>query len=91
MALVLSLREEEPFFIGDRLARITNVRTSYDFDIVVAGGSPRAVTDRYSTEIVDDVFVSAGAGTRHGLLRVAFEAPRHVRIVRAEREPSHAE
>lgn len=89
MALVLSLRAGETIFVGDRLVRVANVRHSSDFDVVVEDGAPKAVSNRMATEILPDVFVSAGVGTRPGLLRVVFEAPPSVRIIRSEREVDH--
>lgn len=85
MALVLSLREGDQVRIGDVVASVTEVRSHDDFDMTVAGGRPRSISDRRATELVDDVFVSAGPKVSAGLVRVAFEAPRAVRIVREHR------
>ena len=88
MALVLSLREGDQVRIGDVIASVTAVRAHDDFDMTVVGDRPRAITDRRATEIVDDVFVSAGPRISAGFVRVAFEAPRDIRIVREDREGS---
>ena len=89
MALVLSLREGDLARTGDIDTKVSQVRGHTDFDLTVDGGRPRAISDRRATELVDNVFVSAGPRSSAGFVRVAFDAPRAIRISRDAREAAH--
>ena len=86
MALVLSLREGQDFYLGGERIVVGKVSGLTRFDLVVTRtGKRHAITDEEAVEIADDVFVSAGDRPQRGIARVAIAAPRSVTIIRGDR------
>jgi hypothetical protein len=86
MALVLSLRAGQDFYVDDERVIVERVHGHSRFDLVVASSGKRCrVTDAEAAEIMEDVFVSAGDRPQAGFARVAIDAPADVLILRGER------
>ena len=86
MALVLSLREGQDFYLDDDQVLVTRVDGLMHFQLMLASsGQSFVITDAESVEIMPDVFVSAGDRPQRGIARVAIDAPREIRITRGDR------
>lgn len=85
MALVLSMRERSDFFVGDERFVVEQVYSDTHFRIRQdSSGRVFDITDQKSTEVMPEVFVSAGDKQPNILARVAIEAPRTIKILRGE-------
>ena len=92
MALVLSLREGQDFYLDDDRVLVTRVDGLMSFELTVERtGARSSITDAEAAEIMPDVFVSAGDRPQRGLARVAIDAPREVRITRGDKWREHRE
>ena len=92
MALVLSLREGQDFYLDDQRVLVTRVDGLMNFELTVARtGKKFAITDAEAAEVLPNVFVSAGDRPQRGLARVAIDAPREVRITRGDKWREHRE
>ena len=86
MALVLSLREGQDFYLDDAQVLVTRVDGLMHFQLMLAAsGQSFVITDAESVEVLPDVFVSAGDRPQRGIARVAIDAPREIRITRGDR------
>ena len=86
MALVLSLREGQDFYLDDAQVLVTRVEGLMHFQLMLASsGQSFVITDAESVEVMPDVFVSAGDRPQRGIARVAIDAPREIRITRGDR------
>ena len=86
MALVLSLREGQDFYLDDDQVLVTWVDGLMHFQLMLASsGQSFVITDAESVEVLPDVFVSAGDRPQRGIARVAIDAPREIRITRGDR------
>lgn len=97
MALVLSLREGQDFFVEDERFIVTKIMSGARFVLqkyqesklgrtLVKNRVNFDITDQCSSEISDGVFVSAGSGAQFGTVRVAIEAPRELLILRGDKK-----
>jgi len=90
MALVLSLREGQDFYLDDAQVLVTRVDGLMHFQLMLAAsGLSFTITDAESAEVLPDVFVSAGDRPQRGIARVAIDAPREIRITRGDRWRDH--
>lgn len=86
MPLVLSLKEDDDFWVNDQQIVVTNVENGTRFWVNVAGEErKREITDAKAHEVCPDVFVSAGGIFKYGLVRVVIEAPKSMQILRGDR------
>jgi sRNA-binding carbon storage regulator CsrA len=85
MALVLSLKNGDDVLIGDSSFVVGQIRAANDFDMVDSEGTVHTITDAESTEIMEDVLVSAGSHPPLGTVRVAIEAPKGILILRGDK------
>lgn len=86
MSLVLSLKEGDDFWVGHTQFVLHRITAATDFTLRNADtGQDFVVTDAEATEILPDVFASAGDFFKYGMVRVALEAPRSVEILRGAR------
>jgi hypothetical protein len=85
VALVLTLRQGEDFFIAKERLVVESIVSETEFFVVrMLDGARFQVVDTRSTEIFKGVSLSAGARGQLDLARVAIEAPRAVRIMRGD-------
>ncbi len=85
MALVLSLRTNEDFFVQAAQFIIQNI-TSVSFELKrVQDNKVFEIDNRKMVEIYPEVMVSHGHYTQEGVARVVLEAPRRIIIMRGER------
>jgi sRNA-binding carbon storage regulator CsrA len=103
--LVLSVKEGQDFFIGDerfvldKILGIGRFRLSHKQQhklgsnvVVCKAGTSFTITDEHATEILDEVFVSAGSPHTMGTARVAIEAPSEILVLRGDKKrnpPQH--
>ena len=86
MALVLSLREGQDFYLDDTQVRVTKVSGMMRFELFVPSrNTSHGITDEESIEVIEDVFISAGDRPQKGVARVAIDAPRSILIARGDR------
>lgn len=90
MPLIMSLKKGQDFYIGDRRFIITDVVSDVEF--TVRDEQTRRdfkITDKRSTEVMPDVFISAGEKVQTLIARVAVDAPPSLIVVRGDkyREP----
>ena len=86
MPLVLSLKQGEDFWVRDQQVVVSEIVNATRFHVAVVGtGKTYEITDAEATEILKDVFVSAGDFYKYGMIRVAIEAPLEIEILRGDR------
>jgi hypothetical protein len=86
MPLVLSLKMGDDFYVGDRQFLVSEVSSETEFKIKdVSTGKVHTITDERSTEILQDVQVSAGDKPTALLARVAIDAPREMLVLRGDK------
>lgn len=91
MALVLSLREGQDFFVEDERVVVTSVSDGVRFSLEIEKtGKTYDVDDQSAVEIFRDVMVSAGESRQMSLARVVIDAPRDVLILRGDRYAGEA-
>lgn len=87
MPLVLSLRENEDFFVDDQRFEVTKIHHPMRFDVQdCAGGETFEVGSDKNTEITGDVFVSAGHHPQSSTVRVVIDAPGDVVLLRGDKK-----
>ena len=85
MALVLTLREGEDFYIGNDQVVLEKIHSETEFSLRRArDDAVIRITEGRSAQLFRGVFVSAGARGQLGLSRIAIEAPRSVMILRGD-------
>ena len=83
MALVLSLKEGQDFYVGDQQFVIDAIHADVFFRIKHPdSGRTFEVSNTRATEVLDDVFVSAGDKPMAQSVRVAIEAPANLLVLR---------
>lgn len=83
MALVLTMREGEDFFVCHEQFVLSQIVSDRDFILTrVRDQSTIRVTEGRSLELKPNVRVSVGARGQLGLARIALEAPRTISILR---------
>lgn len=86
MPLVLSLKEGDDFWVGDRQLTVDQIESGSKFSLRLDGSDrPKEITDAKAREVLPDVFVSAGGFYKYGMIRVVIEAPRSIEILRGDR------
>lgn len=87
MPLVLSLREGQDFYVGETQFVVDQVGGDVQFTLRhVAEARTFEITDEHATEVMQDVFVSAGPRERPSLARVVIEAPPDVLVLRGDKK-----
>ena len=82
MALILTLKKGERFYVGENIIEVTAIYSDAHFSIKVDDGAEFDVLDDKMVEVIPEVFVSVGNRHVDDLARVAVEAPRSVPILR---------
>jgi len=82
MALSLGLHVGESIYIGDSKLTLKTIKGVSHY-IIEFEGNTFSITPSKGTEVSKDVFISAGVGVS-SLARLAFSAPRSIRILREE-------
>lgn len=86
MPLVLSLRRNEDFFVGDEQFVVKAIHSETSFSLKRASnGATIQIDDSKSVEIMPNVFVSAGEKPESFIARCAIDAPRSTLIVRGDK------
>lgn len=86
MALVLSLKVEQDFYVGEERFVVTAIFSPTSFALAhERSGRGFRITDAKASEVFPDVFVSAGEKPEAMIARVAIEAPRHLLIIRGDK------
>lgn len=85
MALVLSLKNGDDFWVAGRKVVVSNVVNANLLELTDDAGDKHKITDAEMTEIMPDVFVSAAGYFKFGAVRIALDAPRTIQIMRGDR------
>lgn len=100
MALILSLKEGQDFYVGNERFVLTEIVDENRFRLVhdIANGpaepKPMLITDERSREVLPDVFVSAGEMHQTNVASIVIDAPREILILRGDlrrADPSYKE
>jgi hypothetical protein len=87
MALVLSVRPGEDFFVGKEHVTRTKLISDMEFELTVeSSGRVYTITGQQATPLreIEDVYISAGDRPQFGIARVVLDAPRSIPIMRGE-------
>ncbi len=85
MPLVLSLRQHDDFYVADRRFVVSEID---DVNFTLEQEAPRKsfeITELEASEIMPDVFVSAGDQFQKGIVRAVIDAPRSILILRGDK------
>ncbi|MCA1777490.1 MAG: hypothetical protein LC676_18325 [Loktanella sp.] len=83
MALVLSLREGNDVYIGNRRFFVSEIGSATDFWIYEEGSETELlITEIEAIEIVPGVLASSGGRILGGATRLVLDAPRDICILR---------
>lgn len=85
MPLVLSLRQHDDFYVSDQrfvVSGINDVNFTLEQE---ASHKSFEITEMEASEIMPDVFVSAGDQFQKGIVRAVIDAPRSILILRGDR------
>lgn len=86
MALVLSMREGNDFYVGHEQFVVSTIFTETHFTLThTKSGNRFDITDTKATEILPDVMVSAGDRQQAMMARVAIEAPSDILVLRGDK------
>lgn len=84
--LIISLRENDDFFVEGRRVVVTRVDGPNDFTLKVEDtGKKFRITDEEVQEIMPDVLISAGGYMKFGQVRLVIDAPRSIAILRGDK------
>lgn len=85
MTLVLTLRQGEDFFVQDDRVVLEQIHSETEFSLRRdSDGALIRLRGGPSVELFPGVLVSVAARGQLGLSRIAFEAPRSLRILRGD-------
>jgi Carbon storage regulator (could also regulate swarming and quorum sensing) len=84
MSLVLSLKQGDDFWVGNRQVVVSRIQDAKKFWLSI-DGKEFEIVDTHATEILPDVFVASGDFFKYGMVRVAIDAPREIEILRGDR------
>jgi len=84
MALVLNLAVGDVVDIADYWIAVLSIDTRRTATLIAKDGEKIAVSSKYETEIVPDVWVQLGPWTSKRHLKLLIEAPRSVSIIRRQ-------
>ena len=84
MALVLSVLPNESVYVGDRKITLLSILTPVKYKVLVEGPMDTIyeITSKQRTEILPDVYLSAGVDASMIQAKLAFDAPRDRVILR---------
>lgn len=84
MALILSVRPEESVYVDDRKITLLKILTPVKYSVLVEGplDTIYEITANMRTEILPDVYLSAGIDASMTQAKLAFDAPRDRVILR---------
>ena len=82
MALILSLRQGEDFYLDEERVRVKKVYSNRHFVLETPDGTHHEIVQDRMTEVQKDVFVSSGDRGYSGIARVVIDAPRRIEILR---------
>lgn len=99
MPLVLSLKKGQDFFVGDERFVVEEVDNPSTFklrhaqkwrigNVLCNRSRTFDITDAHATEVLPDVFVSAGDNPPTAMARVVINAPPEIFILRGEKRRS---
>lgn len=84
MALVLGAHVGDEFLIGNRRFHIEATDGESGVALIRDDGKKFTISGIRATEVLPDVYVAMGSATATWKLRLTFDAPRHVIILRRE-------
>lgn len=84
MALILSVRTDESVYVGDRKITLLKILTPVKYRVLVEGPMDTIyeITAKERTEVLPDVYLSAGIDANMTQAKFAFDAPRDRVILR---------
>jgi sRNA-binding carbon storage regulator CsrA len=83
MALVLTIKKGDDFYIGDDRFVVSEVLSDVAFKIQGLG-KEYLITDEKAVEVAPGVMVSAGIHSMRAMAKVAINAPRRIPIYRGD-------
>ncbi|MFY9724638.1 MAG: hypothetical protein WB579_00530 [Bryobacteraceae bacterium] len=84
MALSLGVKKGSKILVGDHCVQVKNMVPPDMIVISVDDGEEVLVSDQYKSQILPDVLVFSGIGQNGGGNRLAFDAPKSIKIKRLD-------
>jgi sRNA-binding carbon storage regulator CsrA len=84
MALILSLRQGEDFFLGQERVMVRKVYSNKHFVLETSEGTHYEIVQDRMAEVAPDVFISSGDRGLNGVVRIVIDAPRDIIILRGQ-------
>lgn len=82
MALILSLRTGEDFYVDEHRVRVREVHSNRHFVLETQDDTHWEIVQDRMSEILPQVFVSSGLSKNLDVARVVVDAPREIQILR---------
>ena len=82
MALILSLRRDEDFYVDDAQVFVNEIHSDQHFVLETPDGTHWEIVQDRMSEILPNVFVSSGISKNSEVARVVLDAPREILILR---------
>jgi sRNA-binding carbon storage regulator CsrA len=84
MSLSIGVSTGSRISVGDHVVRVKSINSPNLFVVDIDGGNEVVISEREKIEVLPDVFVQSGVGQKGGGNRLAFDAPRSIKISRIE-------
>jgi hypothetical protein len=85
MPLVISLRADQDFYVGDEQLLIGEIHSPRSFQVIhAASGKVFEIDDSRAVEVLPDVLLSSGDQALSNTARVVIDAPRNLLVVRGD-------
>jgi len=86
MPLVLTIAEGETLRVGEHDLEVTRIEGPTRFWVALDDSDEEVlIDDTKAEEVMPNVFVSAGKPGHRGVVKIAIDAPREIRIRRGKR------
>ena len=84
MALVISMREGQSFYLNDLRVTVDRIHTPNRVTLEISGMILKKMTigPNHRTELIPEVYASIGTDSLIDTVKIALEAPRNVTILR---------
>lgn len=91
VALVVSLKAGQDFYVGEERFFVSKIHSQTSFSLLhEATNSIYLITESHATQIMQDVFVSAGKKPGSLVARVTVDAPRSLLIMLGDKRRNPA-
>lgn len=83
MPLSIGVSRGTIIYVDENVVEVTSIVSSCNIFVSVNGAKPISITDQKTSQILPEVFVqTGGSGKSYSRDRLAFSAPKHIKIGR---------